>query len=375
MVNRTNSFRLIALATVAFGISSSAMAMTPRDQIIAQQMDLVEGVPLTQFPQETTVKSVSPAPVPVQVVSPQTAPQEVGQTPPVQIQPQAESSQEEKSSSSMEESNQESKNLEKGDKPAVRVRRHTFDMGADVYYNRYNERAVDVFLVGTMVGYYGTYTYRPPQGNFLNNNVFNMYRFEGHYASGKLDYKGSGIDKGQTNKMYELRGLAGKDYILADGSRVTPYFGFGYRFLFDHGEGRFSSDGHIGYDRESNYFYVPIGVYVDIPMTKNREVSFNLEYDWFLQGVQKSELSGIQPFTSGLTQDARNHQNDGFGVRGSVRFLKHYSPFDVYVEPFVRYWNIEDSKVIDLVIEDTLSSGLEPHNTTTEVGSKFGIQF
>jgi hypothetical protein len=346
-------------------------AMSPREQIVKQQLDIVESLPLEQLQAVPTPQMEEPLPVQPEIPVPKAMANEQGSS----LNQQAEQpSLVIKEQTIPPEREMTTPTIAKTGGALVR-RTHTFDMGADVYYSRYNEHDINVFLVGTMVGFYGNYTFRPPQGHILNNNILNVYRLEGHFAQGDLDYKGSGKDNGRANRMHELRGLAGKDYLLADGSRVTPYLGFGYRFLFDHGDSRFTSDGHIGYDRKSNYFYIPVGVFIDIPMSRNRELDFNLEYDFFMQGVQKSELSDIQPFTSGLTQDARNHQDKGFGIRGSVKFLKHYDPFDLYIEPFIRFWNIEDSKSIDLVLEGEDASGLEPHNTTTEVGSKFGIQF
>ncbi len=256
------------------------------------------------------------------------------------------------------------------------ARVHTFDIGVDPYYNRYNEHDTGVFLTGAMVGYYGNYAFRPPKGNVLNNEILDFYSLQGHYAQGKLDYKGSGTDNGYPNKMFEVRGLVGKDFDFTDSSRVTGYFGYGYRFLQDNSQGQMTSTGAWGYHRRSHYFYIPIGATADIPTGKDTQVSLNLEYDYFIQGYQKSCLSDGNHFTThGLSTDVKNHQDNGFGLRGSVRFLKHYPQLDVYFEPFIRFWNIEDSKVEDTIIDGKFSSGLEPHNTTVETGSKFGVQF
>lgn len=256
-----------------------------------------------------------------------------------------------------------------------RRKTHTFDLGVDPYYNRYNERSLGVYNIGTMLGYYANYTYRP-QNNILDNPALNTYRLEGHYAKGKLNYKGSGLDKGRTNTMVELRALVGKEMLSdAYSCHFTPYLGFGYRFLFDRGQGRLSSDGHVGYNRKSHYFYLPVGMTLDVPTSKNSETSFNMEFDYFLQGYQKSYLSDGNLFLAKPSNDVSNHQKRGFGLRGSVRFLKHLYPVDVYAEPFIRYWNIRDSKIVNSLVTGANASVQEPHNTTIEAGSKFGVQF
>ncbi len=73
--------------------------------------------------------------------------------------------------------------------------------------------------------------------------------------------------------------------------------------------------------------------------------------------------------------DAHNHQEKGYGIRASMKLLKHYMLADFYVEPFIRFWNIEDSKVGTSPSSFGDFVGLEPKNTTTEIGSKFGLQF
>jgi hypothetical protein len=145
--------------------------------------------------------------------------------------------------------------------------------------------------------------------------------------------------------------------------------------LFDDNGGGRTSDGHLTYDRKSHYFYLPIGVTADIPTGKNTEVSLNLEYDHLIKGYQFSYLSDADHITTFPSTDLKNQQDKGFGIRSSIRFLKHYSSGDLYFEPFIRYWKIEDSDLKEGVFNGTPLVGLEPLNSTTEVGSKFGLQF
>ena len=56
--------------------------------------------------------------------------------------------------------------------------------------------------------------------------------------------------------------------------------------------------------------------------------------------------------------------------------LEHLKPHNFYIEPFARFWNIQDSDVkFDTNHSGYRSAWVEPHNTTKEIGSKFGLQF
>ncbi len=257
----------------------------------------------------------------------------------------------------------------------VNSRKHEFDLGREDYYYRYEED-IPIYIRGVMHGFYANYTYRPEEESPLNNEVVSMYKFEGSYTRGDLDYEGSGMDNDRTNKTYEIRGLLGKDYVLDDHSRVTPYVGLGYRYLIDRGGGRLTDANFYGYNRESNYYYLPIGCFVDIPAPHDWNIGLNFEYDFFLQGVQKSRLSDGDQFNGLGNDDIRNHQSKGFGLRGSVKFLKKLPGLDFYVEPFIRYWNIDRSSLQSARVDGTFSSTWnEPKNNTTEIGSKIGLQF
>lgn len=254
-------------------------------------------------------------------------------------------------------------------------KKHEFDFGREDFYYRYEED-IPITISGFMHGYYVNYAYRPEEGNILNNEIVNMYKFEGRYASGEVDYKGSGTIKDTTDKMYELRTIIGKDYLLADNSQVTPYVGFGYRYLIDRLGGTTSSTGQYGYHRESQYFYLPFGCSVNVRAPHDWTVGFNVEYDFFLQGVQKSRLSDLDQFVSPQSDNIRNHQDKGFGLRGSIKLQKNFPTVDVYVEPFIHYWNIQRSNLQGATVAGFYSSEWnEPANNTTEIGSKIGLQF
>ena len=268
----------------------------------------------------------------------------------------------------------------------VRTRVHNFDVGAEVFYYRYEEpayttqygdRTSDVKNTGPMYGFYGNYTFRPAAPGILNSFISNAYFLQARFSAGHgIDYKGYGIVKSKFEDATELRGLIGKDYNLGKLLMVTPYFGFGYRYLFDHGNGKVSSSGYIQEDQKSHYFYLPLGTNLDIDLPNSWAAEFNGEYDIFLSGYQKWFDSNYDQLSGGSFPDWTLHQDHGFGLRGSVKLIKKGSLLDFYVEPYFRYWNIEGSKS-EAISYDGGAPLLywQPKNSTTEIGSKFGVQF
>ncbi len=86
-------------------------------------------------------------------------------------------------------------------------------------------------------------------------------------------------------------------------------------------------------------------------------------------------MSDGDQFTGFNNPDITNSQDKGFGIRASVKFLKRGALVDFYMEPYIRYWNIEQSGAATASVDGSTGQWVEPKNNTTEVGSKFGIQF
>jgi len=168
--------------------------------------------------------------------------------------------------------------------------------------------------------------------------------------------------------IIEFRNLLGYDFSFPDSDILfTPYFGFGFRYLNDNSGGRRTSTGHWGYEREQIYYYSPIGI--ELFNKKNNELSFKAiwEYDLFLKGQNISHLSDINTYYSDLAFD----QYDGYGLRSSLRIKKEDEKIHYLIEPFIKYWNIQNSEV-------TYNIGIpyhEPTNNSTEIGIKLGMQF
>ena len=241
------------------------------------------------------------------------------------------------------------------------VKRWTFGIGPEIYSFTYKEPGL-MKDKGVFYGVAGAYTYRgwipesPEQPLKADKWMFGL---EGRFAYGKVDYDGALWD-GTPYKVdniddvaVEFRMLLGPDFPKENGLD-TIYAGIGYRYLNDAG-----SKDPAGYDRESTYCYIPVGLRSDRLLKNGWSFGATGEFDIFLVGEQKSHLSDI-----GFI-DIENRQTSGYGLRGSVRFEKKYEKSCFKIEPFIRYWKIAESE------DDKFELGVEPKNNTTE----YGIQF
>ena len=240
------------------------------------------------------------------------------------------------------------------------LQKHTGELGTEISYITYDEPGV-MEEEGVMWGILGSYTYRD---NW-------MLKAEGRFSYGQVDYENSGTMDNIDDYMLEFRGLGGYDFPILTATILTPYIGFGYRYLNDDMTGT-TSTGALGYERESNYFYSPIGIETITELDKGWSIGLTLEYDYFWKGIQKSHLSD-----TGLgLNDLENDQDDGYGVRGSVKFQKKGEKLDFVIEPFIRYWNIKESEETAITYSGTVVGyGYEPKNDSTEFGIKFAAKF
>ena len=262
--------------------------------------------------------------------------------------------------------------------PDANIKKHLFEIDAELFSFRYEEPGV-MKDAGTMSGFYGHYTYRPSPGDLLFTRVINLYKIEGRYSLGEVDYKAvnSAELKNIDDWSAELRGILGKEYV--DGPFTTIlYSGAGYRYLNDDSSGRLSRVGntsYYGYQRESNYYYLPAGFEFTNQLTDTWSFGVTGEYDWLIHGLQISHLSDGNQFLSTRNDDAENEQHTGFGVRASLRLIYESSVVGLVLEPFIRYWNIEDSEIVSIFVDGANALGLEPANNTIETGLKVGLRF
>jgi len=238
--------------------------------------------------------------------------------------------------------------------------KHSWELGTEISHITYKEPSV-MREKGMMYGIVGSYTY--------HNKL--MLKVEGKGSWGQVDYKNSGTLGNIDDYTLEFRGLGGYDFSVFTASTLTPYIGIGYRYLNDDMTGT-TSTGALGYERESNYLYSPIGVEVITPLKNDWSIGATAEYDIFWWGKQISHLSDVN---SGYN-DLENRQNKGYGIRGSIKVQKKLSKLDLVIEPYIRYWNIKKSKDADWTYHGTkIGYGYEPNNNSTEIGCKLAVIF
>ena len=158
---------------------------------------------------------------------------------------------------------------------------------------------------------------------------------------------------------YQLEGTGyiGLPLNLND-SRLTLFGGLGYRYLLNASGLKQSTTGHSGYDRESRYMYVPLGINYETNSTNDSYWEFRGEYLHFLYGQQTSRLSQVSSNFSDVTND----QEEGSGIKLRAKFyIDSSSGFEGYMD----YWDIADSKL------DVSGNFMEPRNTTSETGIRY----
>lgn len=241
-------------------------------------------------------------------------------------------------------------------RPAA-LQRITWKIGAEVYNFEYVESVMDE--EGVFYGLNFDCTWRkwvPDRKTESLPDGGPMFGFEGRVAFGQVDYDGALSDgsplmiNNVNDAALETRALFGTDWLGARHIH-TAYAGIGYRYLNDD-----LSVSPSGYDRESNYIYLPLGYRFDAGRDTGWSWAAGIEYDLFLWGSQRSDLSEADP----TLPDVENRQDEGFGYRASFRLQRKYEESIFMIEPFFRFWDIDDSRV---------SLGFfEPANETTEYG-------
>jgi len=229
--------------------------------------------------------------------------------------------------------------------------------GADVHHQSYREPSLDVSEDGWFGGLTGDLR--------LTYNQWQL-RGEALLAYGKMDYSGSGTINGIDDVELELRLLGAYALPLnTKGDQLTPYAGYGYRLLADFMGGHTSSTGRFGYDRLSQYHYIPIGLESLVGIAPGWALKPTIEYDYFIEGTQDSYLS----------PELHNTQNSGYGARASLFARTSYGSNPIEFGPFVRYWHIDQSNTQTAANSQFVITGFEPQNHTVEAGLGFKFWF
>jgi hypothetical protein len=250
---------------------------------------------------------------------------------------------------------------------AISMHKHIWQVRPEVSRFEYKEPGL-MKEQGTFYGLGASYTYRPwADREVVTTEGRYLLRLEGRATFGEVDYDGSLSDgtpyavSDVDDALVEFRILGGRDF-LTGASLTTLYFGFGYRYLRDD----LSSD-PLGYLRESNYFYVPVGLQYTHGLSSEWSLTPCGEFDFLFLGQQVSHLSDLG---SGY-RDVTNSQPFGYGLRGSVMLQKRFDRFGLAVDPFIIYWDVNKS-------ESKYANGLrfyEPKNWSMEYGLRFIVAF
>lgn len=226
---------------------------------------------------------------------------------------------------------------------------HSIDVGLEAFYKKYEEPDV-MNNKGMMYGAALGYTY--------HDNVMAKAQLLIAYGEVNYDSNRTGSINSIPDNHWEIRGLLGYDFAVDPTFYITPYIGLGYRYLGDDSSGKISTTGHSGYKRESNYYYSPVGIELIKILQEGWTIAANAEFDYLWYGKQKSYPAGIE---------INNQQNQGYGIRTSLKVEKKITNAAIVFEPFIRYWDIGQSE-IDFIF-------VEPKNKTTEYGALIGLKF
>lgn len=268
------------------------------------------------------------------------------------------------SQSGAEESPLHEYTLEPTKRPIPTKPSEKWEIAPEIFYFFYEEPSLDVDWRGWLYGARASYTEKSRTTPWKG-------RLEVSYAIGSVDYDGSlsdgtPITSGGTDWFFNGRLLLGYDWALGR-QILTPILGLGYRYWFD------DLEGTGAYRRRVRYLYSPLGIETRRPIGKTWSFGIRGEYDLFWRGWVRSHLSDV----SVLYNDLDNRQDTGYGVRGSF-YLKREAgkKYTFTIEPFIQYWDIDDSNLAPLTFAGTLiGSGREPANKTIESGLRVSAVF
>lgn len=222
---------------------------------------------------------------------------------------------------------------------------------------------------------------------YMRNHFVAEAGLEGGY--GRYDYGSNGTGQSRNHDQYffKVEGHAGYRQPVFSGSEITFYTGLGYRILYDDGGGSRTTTGHYGYDRRSQYLYLPIGIRYFQPLSNSWALQPTLQANILMRGKQTSYLSDIDPQSS----DIPNDQKRGFGFNADL-MLTQYDPMDHCwpackynsfkphgwaFGPFFRYWEVKDSKQTQAQVIGTpiVVTFIEPENRAWEYGVRAAYRF
>jgi hypothetical protein len=259
---------------------------------------------------------------------------------------------------------------------------HTFGIGTEVFHYHYYQTYNTINIMteeGVMAGVTTHYTYHGDNKLMLRPEFkadWGSVDYTSDFTSSRDPIPGGSINN-IPDYIIETRLLIGYDYYMPKTTIVlTPYTGFGYRFLHDGGGGKISSTDGKASNQESNYYYSPFGLELVNDLKNGWILGGTAEFDYLWKGKQRNELSSMAGFSD--LNDLTSDQDRGYGIRLSIMATKKSKMFDFSVEPFFRYWRIEKGTDGSLIRGGVLIPGgeiTEPLNQTDEIGVNFTFSY
>jgi len=241
--------------------------------------------------------------------------------------------------------------------------RHVVEVAPEMFYLHYKEPGL-MKNAGMMYGLGLDYHYR--------NAV--MLGLENRFAFGEVDYDSheTGSSNNNEDVLFETRAVAGLD-ARGEEFALVPFVGFGYRYLYDDSSGSQTTTGAGGYQRESNYFYSPVGMKLEIYPDENWTLDLKGEYDIFWRGYQRSVLGDVLAGHPTVHNDQEIFEGYGFKITAGI--ARQIKSMTVRLGVFYHYWRIGRSENDAVVYNGTNVTYYEPKNRTQEIGGRLSFLF
>lgn len=239
-------------------------------------------------------------------------------------------------------------------KDSPRQEAKSFLIGAEIRDYRYSEPGF-VSHAGLLFGVWGEWYWASALGSG---------KTYGNILAGALTYEGQACKLSNLSDCSTLTATT-LDIITKINTRfeykfnsiVYLFFGGGYRFLYDKGEGA------SFYTRTGQWIYLPLGVGFNFDTTIGK-LLFDFEYDFTVYGNVKSNLSEV----SSTLNDLTSNQTGGHGLVFSAGMQVNER---IYAYLMYESWNANDSDI-------EISGGQyfqEPANNSQSIGLRLGYFF
>ena len=226
------------------------------------------------------------------------------------------------------------------------------------YYSQNHSVSNKVEKTGALFGFYAAYTfslYEPLRSgkDILNHISPNFLKFEIEGSKGKIDYSSYATGKldGFSAQELEARILWGYDFLLSRSTIITPYMGIGYRIFSDNTGGwvdYFVKD-YAKYTIQTKFPYLPVGFETLTKLNEQWDLNYQLEGDFVIGGEVNYNLQEIPGTFPGvdvdtgapltlIPQNATSKLKGGFGFRTSMKLIRKFKNFDIFAEPYLKFW-------------------------------------